>query len=803
MRELIFKPGVPYGRMVLAADARRTVIQFGDDQIWELALNRGEPPSLAVETSFGLRARAFRIFPRFTFEGKTISGPQEFSGPLKIRPFGPAYIQLQCQLFANIELTYDLWVSSSQSLCGALHFLNLAKNTLAIQVEITGMLSPLLSSQITGDRLTLQMAGNRPILTGNTGNLVPVIQMRSATSGPVGPNPSLYQVLELAPNVPQTAQWVHAGGMNLEKSLEIIRSTFEKSWDAEFSRYEMESKGQVEILTGNPIWDEVFERSKQIALRLVLSPNQALSSPTFVASRQPDLGYSMRGDGSDYGPLWNGQTALQAYYLAMLLMPTAPDMVIAILKNFLNSQNEDGSIPYRLGPANQSNSPTRMTLNATPILARLAWRIYEANLERELLVAVLPGLYRFFESWFSPEQDRDGDGLPEWSSPLQSGLEDNPIYAHWLDGAPGLDITTVESPDLATFLYSEAQVLINIAQILDHKEIIKAVQKRLKILKSSVDKTYTAKAGIYQTRDRETHQISKAEELGKRVGPGIILINRPFSPAARLCITIQSSDGTLRRPIIRINGMSAPGEPMEETLTIDNFRWRPGTGHATSQHVFAQLDAVTIEDVGAKDQVRLATADHTLEDISGLLPLWAKIPDDKKAGQMVKLAILNPLRFNRPYGLPTSSLPIGSAPDTASHSTHLPWNMFIIEGLLAYGFIEQAIDLFSRLMKAICENYNREGCFRRFYHAENGTGMGEADSLEGLAPTGLFLQLLGVNFLNEKQIILSGKNPFPWAVTVKFKGITVLRQSDKTSIIFPNGQTALVTDSRPHLVQMS
>ncbi|MBK8793984.1 MAG: hypothetical protein IPN59_12845 [Holophaga sp.] len=81
--------------------------------------------------------------------------------------------------------------------------------------------------------------------------------------------------------------------------------------------------------------------------------------------------------------------------------------------------------------------------------------------------------------------------------------------------------------------------------------------------------------------------------------------------------------------------------------------------------------------------------------------------------------------------------------------------------------------------------------------------MGEADSLEGLAPTGLFLQLLGVQFLKRAANCPFGPQPIPWAVTVKFKGITVLRQSDKTSIIFPNGQTALVTDTRPHLVQMS
>jgi len=51
--------------LCIAADARLCQPNYGDDQSWELRLEGGEPASLAVETTYGLRARGMRIFPAF------------------------------------------------------------------------------------------------------------------------------------------------------------------------------------------------------------------------------------------------------------------------------------------------------------------------------------------------------------------------------------------------------------------------------------------------------------------------------------------------------------------------------------------------------------------------------------------------------------------------------------------------------------------------------------------------------------------------------------------------------------------
>jgi hypothetical protein len=59
-----------------------------------------------------------------------------------------------------------------------------------------------------------------------------------------------------------------------------------------------------------------------------------------------------------------------------------------------------------------------------------------------------------------------------------------------------------------------------------------------------------------------------------------------------------------------------------------------------------------------------------------------------------------------------------------------------------------------------------------------------------------------VQLTSHKSISLSGFNPFPWPVTVKYRGLTVLRQLEKTTVIFPNGETVTVTDPTPCIISL-
>ena len=73
-------------------------------------------------------------------------------------------------------------------------------------------------------------------------------------------------------------------------------------------------------------------------------------------------------------------------------------------------------------------------------------------------------------------------------------------------------------------------------------------------------------------------------------------------------------------------------------------------------------------------------------------------------------------------------------------------------------------------------------------------------TVSGLAPVGFFLQVLGVQVLSPTRVRLEGKNPFPWPVTIQYKGLVVLRGLDYTEVRFPNGKHVTVEDPAPCIV---
>jgi hypothetical protein len=167
--------------------------------------------------------------------------------------------------------------------------------------------------------------------------------------------------------------------------------------------------------------------------------------------------------------------------------------------------------------------------------------------------------------------------------------------------------------------------------------------------------------------------------------------------------------------------------------------------------------------------------------------------------------------FDRPFGIP--ALPASPASprltarekaeaDAIAMSVHLPWNQFIGEGLLAYGLREHAARLTTRLMNAVVFCLKQNGAFYERYHAQTGSGLGERGALSGFAPVGLFLQTLGVQILSPTSVRLEGGNPFPWPVTLLYRGLRVVRGLESTDVTLPNGQSVTVTDPSPCVVSL-
>jgi hypothetical protein len=105
-------------------------------------------------------------------------------------------------------------------------------------------------------------------------------------------------------------------------------------------------------------------------------------------------------------------------------------------------------------------------------------------------------------------------------------------------------------------------------------------------------------------------------------------------------------------------------------------------------------------------------------------------------------------------------------------------------------------------MTGIIQNLKRNRAFFSRYHAEKGIGIGERNALSGLAPVGLFMQVLGVDIISATKVKLEGDNPFPWDVTIQYKGLKVIRGTNKTEVIFANGKSVMVTGTEPTVVEL-
>ena len=106
MRDWSLAPGDPLC-LTLAADSRLSIPDYLNDHIWELVIGGGEPPALSLQTTYGLRAKAMRLFLRFSENGKSVSDPSAFALPPTVRRFYPNFLILDYSPLINIDVSTE------------------------------------------------------------------------------------------------------------------------------------------------------------------------------------------------------------------------------------------------------------------------------------------------------------------------------------------------------------------------------------------------------------------------------------------------------------------------------------------------------------------------------------------------------------------------------------------------------------------------------------------------------------------------------------------------------------------------
>lgn len=777
--------------LTLACDARLASPDYANDQTWQLDLGGGEPAALGLRSTYGLRARLMRLFPRFVQGGKALHDPQNFVSPPRVTYFAPNFLEVTFSPLSGLKVAAEYWAATSQIVAGRLTLLNQGVTPLQFSLEWVAQLAAL-----EGQSMTPAQRQSVNILTGRTAALSPVLFMTGGAQPGSGPHPSLALTLDLPAGASRQFTWALASLAEEQESFEAARRTAARPWEAERARLERLNESQsVEIFTGDLDWDAALAFSQRAAFGLLLGSSPQLPNPSFCLTRQPDSGYSPAGDGSDYQRFWNGQAAPEAYWLTSLL-PGAPEIGRGLLENFLAVQEQDGAIDAKPGLAGQ-----RARVLAAPLLASLAWKLHQRQPDPQFLSKNYPALQKFFWAWFSPARDQDRNGLPEWQNVAQSGFDENPLFDGWHEWSQGIDINTVQSPALTAMLYREAACLQRMAELHGRAADAALLQRQAEILKQGTLACWDEDGGFYRYADRDTHLSLSGKILSDRQASSSLDLQKEFKDPTRLVLRIHGQNEALKRPRVTISG-KLNGVEQNETLNWHAFRFSASGAVATTQKTFDSLGHFEFDGLNRKDRLTIQTVDLSIPDQTLLLPLWANLPDERAAHNLLFRTLLDADRFDHPFGIPAFPRAFVPAADALCMSVHLPWNALVAEGMLAYGYRREAARLMAHLMSAVIQNLKRGQSFHRAYHAESGAGLGERDSLYGLAPVGLFLSLLGVEIFSPRKVALRGENPFPWPVTVKYRGLTVQRLSGHSEVIFPNGQSAQVADPANTLICM-
>ena len=787
MREWSLKAGDPLS-LTLAADMRLCKPDYLNDQIWELELGGGEPAALAVRTTYGLRARNMRLFYSFSESGKTLTNPAEFHTPPRLRRFYTNFFLFNFVPFEGLEVTAEYWIPESHALAGRLTILNRMNSPRKLSIELSGSLSPL-----DGQSLAFTQQQMVNVLAGSTGGLAPVLFMTGGPKSGSGPHPSLLVEAGFEPGASHTYTWSVAAEASAEASFELARHVAARPWDAERTRIDLrDASDLLEIYTGDADWDAALAYSQQSALASFYPASARLPNPSFVRSRQPDSGYSHSRDGLDYPPAWNGQSAFDAWYLSSLL-PVTPELKRGLIDNYLSVQTQNGSIDGRPGLSGQ-----RAKFIAAPLLASLAWNYFQDTRQDNYLSEVFPKLLAYFQSWFLPDHDPDADGIPAWDHVLQTGFDDHPLFDVWHPWSQGMSISALFNPELESLLYREATSLILMAEKLGRSADLALLHQHAAVLRSSVEAGWNANAALYRYRERLTGVSSLGRRVAGHKGSGEMRPQKAnFEPAVRLLIEIQTKNPAAQKPVIEIVGL-----PESEVISENQFQWRSGGLVATSRKVYKKVTRLKVQGLEETDKVILRTVDSAVEDITLFTPLWAHLAEQGQAQDMVTRSIFEAGRFDRPFGVPALPVPPDPQAEAVALSIHLPWNQVVGEGLLVYGFRKEAARLIGRIMSAVIQSLKQSRAFYERYHAETGAGIGERGALTGLAPVGLFLQTLGVTFVSSACVRLEGVNPFPWPVTILYKGLRVKRGLEATEVVFSTGQVVTVTDPSPCMVSV-
>jgi hypothetical protein len=775
----------------IAADAQRTATDYLNDHIWEIVAG-GEPAALALRTSFGRRATRMRIFPSFGMGGPVALDPAAFAEPPRLEALLPSYARLGCSPLAGLDVTYEVRVQDSQTVCGRVTLINRTEHFRPVRLGLHAELAALPGGQAMFPRSLSGVTS----LAGKTASLAPVVFLSGGAGEEPGTPAGLVVRADLAPGASKSFLWAEAALADHVSSFNQAREAAGRSWDGEVARLERIHSRWVETLSGNADWDAAFRWAQQSALDGLVGPGPLSPHRTLVLERTPDRGFSVSGDGRDYDAEWVGPSSLEAYHIVSQMVWAAPELAAEVLRRFWEGQSPDSTIDARPGPAGQ-----RARRLCPPLLACLTIRVDEVLQDERFLDEAFRALWPFYRAWFAPPHDRDGDGWPEWDQPSHL-----PWPMWWTEEGPDawVETSVVEDPALLAMLYREAQSLETMAHRLGRSEAAKELAARRAQLRALATRAWSEARGVFLRVERDQHVTSLGESVAADTGPTKKRAAGAPAIPGRLVVRLSGNEAEGSGVRARIRGRLESGRVRVETMEASRFHWHWDRGWGTTELIFASVESVELSGIPPAMAWTVSTLDLGREDLSLFLPLWAGMVEREQADRMVRESLMNPNRYLRPGGwaiTPTGTHQDDPPPGDPRAGLSIPLNLMIAEGLLLYGYRREAADLLGRLLNGQLHALRTVHGLAQSFDPQSLQALGRRNHLQGTPPLSLFLGTMGVGLRSPGKVFLEGNLPFDGEVIVRWRGAEIRRTAEETLVTFPSGATSRIRPPDPVIVE--
>ncbi len=739
--------------LTLAADHAFATDLESPDIVWQLELEPAQP--LSLQTSLGLQAQSFRIFPFVTRNKHIYQNLNEYFSTPRIDSLTSNYAKLNLSPDPETQASFEFWAREPYAISGRVTLRNTSTENAELSARVAGLLVPLDG----GQGMSITKLDYKTYLRGQSGELTVALVMEGMPKPVISPNQALEINQLLQPGEEFSILWRCSLAFSPTQSQERALKAFPANWQAEVARLEVANQARaLEIETPLHDWNLVFKAMQDQANLLVKKPEDPEQGLPFFDRRNTHSPVSKAHELRFLSLSSDQSSILEIRQLLRTLLPAQTQLAVDLIRSILKNPQHKNAPPF-------------------PQLAALVWDVHTYHQQPSFLAECLPVLAEQTLRWFSPQHDRDQDGLPEWPNPDHARLSDLINFDIWREESLPTRISSTESLGLAILLSGELETLQRMTRVLGNEQLSAQIRPHQEGLGAAITRFRSEQPGA-SFIDRDTHRVLPSQKVIEVELPDPNWQSVRLETPARLNILLKHHAYCMPKDF-QVVGTDIYGQELRETITSSNMTWLTYGFHITTESVFSRFDRLQNLEV-AKGSVQVYTSDLEITDISQQLG-W-----EGQAGEAELPTWAAPQDFRYRFGLPTDLNPA----KTDGGSVNIGWNCLLIEHLNRIGEKKLAFELLSRLMLGFTGMLKREHALMEGFTSNSGSCWGKRNGMRGLLPPLLLLEVAGIQIINEQKVSISGENPCPWPLIVRFRGLEVRRDGKNTTIQFPDGTLA-------------